>query len=103
MSVQINSVVGYLSRLTGAGSARERPDRELLAHFAGCRDEAAFAELVRRHGPLVLGVCRRILHEPHAAEDAFQATFLLLARRARRLGGEGSLAGWLHAVAWRTA
>ncbi len=92
-----------LGRLSATLRCQEARDVDLLQRFTAGGDEEAFAELVRRHGPLVLGVCRRILHDAHAAEDAFQATFLLLARRARRLGGEGSLAGWLHAVAWRTA
>jgi RNA polymerase sigma factor (sigma-70 family) len=84
-------------------SVGEATDAELLRRFAKGRDEAAFTELVSRHGPLVLSVCRRVLRDGHAAEDAFQATFLLLARKAARLGRLGSLAGWLYTVARRSA
>ena len=77
------------------------PDAELVRAFATDRDEAAFTQLVRRHGPLVYGVCRRVF--PPAADDAFQATFLLLALKAGKLRDPAAVAGWLHGVAVRTS
>jgi RNA polymerase sigma factor (sigma-70 family) len=74
-------------------------DAELLARFIGRRDEAAFASLVARHGPMVLGVCRRVLSDAHHAEDVAQATFLVLAREADTIRRAGSLAAWLHRTA----
>jgi|GEM_PF-5182344 len=80
-----------------------RSDGDLLAAFLADRDEAAFTELVRRHGPLVWGVCRRALPDPADAEDVFQATFLVLVRRATRLTAAPTVGPWLYQVAALTA
>jgi RNA polymerase sigma factor (sigma-70 family) len=84
-------------------AAGEPSDRDLLHAYAAGQDEDAFAALVRRHGPLVWHVCRRALPTPQDAEDAFQATFLVLARKAPSGGWRESVAPWLHAVARRVA
>src|SRR5262249_23907846 len=78
-------------------------DGQLLGCFIATRDEASFAALVRRHGPMVLGVCRRVLHDFHAAEDAFQATFLVLACKAASVAKRESVGCWLYGTAYRTA
>lgn len=78
-------------------------DRDLLQRFARTRDEQAFAALVHRHGPLVLGVCRRVLRQEQDAEDVFQATFLVLARKAGSIGQPDRLGNWLYGVASRVA
>jgi RNA polymerase sigma factor (sigma-70 family) len=81
----------------------EQTDQELLHRFVTTGDSAAFTELVQRHGPLVLGVCERALQQAHDAEDAFQATFWILARKAHTIRKWHSLANWLHGVAHRVA
>ena len=76
--------------LHGVGGPAPHSDAELLKAYSALRDEAAFAELLRRHGPLVWYVCRRLLRQEQDAEDAFQATFLVLARKALEVGRQGS-------------
>src|SRR5207237_3032372 len=78
-------------------------DTELVDRFAALRDEAAFEVLVWRHGPKVLAVCRRSLRQEQDAEDAFQATFLVLARKARSIGKREAVGSWLYRVAYRVA
>src|SRR5262245_10308338 len=78
-------------------------DFMLLAQFIDHRDEAAFAAILRRHGPMVMGVCRRLLQNPCDAEDAFQATFLILVRKAAAIARRELLANWLYGVAYNTA
>src|SRR5436190_4221209 len=96
-------VLKFIRTITASGDAGDTPDSQLLDRFIAQRDEAAFAVLVRRHGPMVLGVCARVLGDTPDAEDAFQATFLVLLRRARSVGRPELLGNWLHGVAYRTA
>jgi hypothetical protein len=88
-----NSFLHHIRHLIGSNPAADLTDNQLLARFLADRDETSVEALVRRHGPLVFGVCRRVLRNAHSAEDAFQATFLVLMRKAptlvscQRLGG----------------
>jgi RNA polymerase sigma factor (sigma-70 family) len=102
MTNKTDNLLGYLRVMVAAWRDDPRGDAELLGRFADAHDEPAFAALVGRHGPLVWQTCRRVLGDTPDAEDAFQATFLALARKAGTFPVE-SLAGWLHRVAGQTA
>lgn len=102
-TLPMNRVLQHIHRLLEVQTTGEQSDRQLLDRFARQRDEAAFAALVRRHGGLVLGVCRRVLHNLHDAEDAFQATFLVLARKADSVRWQESVGSWLYTVAHHIA
>src|SRR5437773_2234678 len=100
----LNGQVGQLLRPpVPTGSMEEQTDAQLLKRFASHHDQGAFAVLVKRHGPMVLAVCRRVLHDSHAADDAFQATFMVLVRKAGSLTRPELLGNWLYGVAYRVA
>jgi RNA polymerase sigma factor (sigma-70 family) len=99
----LRGVLGTLRRLAGPGGANDLSDADLLERFRARHEEAAFTLLVERHGPMVLGVCRRVLGNVHDAEEAFQATFLVFVRRASAIRKQASLASWLYGVAYRVA
>jgi RNA polymerase sigma factor (sigma-70 family) len=98
-----DTVVRYIGQMLGGLAASSSPDQELLASYVGERNQAAFEALVQRHGPMVLRVCRRVLHDHQAIEDAFQATFFILAAKANSITRRELLASWLYGVAYRTA
>ncbi len=99
----IGTMVQRLRKTLSLHSDTIPTDAELLQHFIEHRDEAAFAALVRRHGSMIMGVCLRVACNPHDAEDAFQATLLILVRKAAAIARRELLANWLHGVAYLTA
>jgi RNA polymerase sigma factor (sigma-70 family) len=96
-------LTNYLRNLVAGTQAREASDRELMEQFVADRDGAALTALVRRHGPMVYNLCRRVLRNEQDAEDAFQATFMVLARKAHTLRSQEGVGNWLYGVAYRTA
>lgn len=99
----LGTVAKGVARLFGEGTVSGLDDRQLLERFVDGGDAVAFESLVARHGPMVLSVCRRTIRDDHSADDAFQATFLLLVRKARTIRAAESLGPWLHRVALRVA
>src|SRR5690242_4471030 len=97
------SVLGPIQKLFGRGTVSGLSEGQLLGRFVGEHDEVAFEAIVSRHGPMVLGICRRLLDDPNDVEDAFQATFLVLVRRAGSLRDRELLSNWLYGVALRVA
>jgi RNA polymerase sigma factor (sigma-70 family) len=100
---QMNRVIQYLRGTMGPRDGAGLSDAQLLTAYLSRHDQAALAALVHRHGPLVWGACRRVLRSHHDAEDAFQATFLVLVRKAASIASRELLANWLYGVAYQTA
>ena len=99
-NAKFSDIVSSLGRRPRGPAA---PDPDLLARFLATRDEQAFALIVRRHGPMVFGVCHRVTGNYHLAEEAFQAVFVVLARKAGTVRPRAALSAWLYGVAYRTA
>jgi RNA polymerase sigma factor (sigma-70 family) len=99
----MDAVVQQIRHLAESGRASPLTDQQLLERFIARRDESAFAALVRRHGPMILGLCRRLLHQVQDAEDVVQATFMVLARKAAVIRKQESVGSWLYGVAYRLA
>jgi RNA polymerase sigma factor (sigma-70 family) len=102
-TVQLSGVIQHLRRAMLVRDTAGLTDQQLLEDYISGRNQAALAALVQRHGPMVWGVCRRVLTNYHDAEDAFQATFLVLVRRATSIASPALLANWLYGVAHQTA
>lgn len=99
----MNTVLHHLRKLVAVEESRNQQDDELLQRFIVKKDEAAFCTLLERHGPMVMGVCRRVLHNEQDAEDALQATFLVFVRKASSIRRSTSVRSWLYGVAYRIA
>jgi RNA polymerase sigma factor (sigma-70 family) len=99
----LSEILRHIRRIALTAETADMDDGRLLERFILHQDEAAFEALLRRHGPMVLGVCRRLLRDPRDIEDAFQATFLVLLRKASTLSKRELVANWLYGVAYRTA
>src|SRR5262245_6290784 len=99
----LSKALQHFRRVLRPPGNNDLTDGQLLARFVSSRDEAAFNELVRRHGPMVLGVCRRILRHTQDAEDAFQAAFLVLSRKAASVVNRHAVGSWLYRVSYRIA
>jgi len=102
-SAQLNTLIRHLRQTARLREVAALSDGQLLDCFLARREEAAFAALVRRHGPMVLGVCRRVLRHAQDAEDAFQATFLVLVRKGASVRPSNAVGNWLYGVAYRTS
>jgi RNA polymerase sigma factor (sigma-70 family) len=102
-STPMSRIIGHLRKAAVLQEGDRLTDAQLLESFLVGGEEVAFEALVRRHGPMILGVCRRVLQDRHDAEDAFQAAFLVFLRKAAAIGKRKSLASWLYGVAHRTA
>jgi RNA polymerase sigma factor (sigma-70 family) len=99
----LQSVLRHIRQAVGSAPDAGSSDGELLERFITQHESAAFESLVQRHGPMVMGVCRRVLGHTQDAEDAFQASFLVLLRKASSFRAQGTVAGWLHSVAQHVA
>src|SRR3989440_8809213 len=100
---QVSAIIHHLRRTVLPRGGADLTDRQLLEDYINRRDETALATLVRRHAAMVWGVCRRVLRNYHDAEDAFQATFLVLVRKAASIASRELLANWLYGVAHNVA
>src|SRR5262249_36780217 len=99
----LHNLIRQLRRLATSDVKASLSDGQLLERFVAARDEGAFELLVWRHGAMVLGVCQRVLRRSEDVEDAFQATFLALVRKAGSIGRKESVGSWLYKVAYRAA